>query len=276
MATLASVIQRGTRASQPAAASVSVGALFCVTDEGNIVERSNGTTWDAFSPSGSGTVTNTGTLANNALVKGNGGVDVSTITTGTGILTALGVNVGSAGAPVVNGGALGTPSSGNLANCTGYPAASLATLSSIYVNVQDQKAQNTDGGTFTSGSWRTRVLNTEVSDVGGLCSLASNQITLAAGTYVIFATAAVQAVNRNQLRLQNVTDTSTVLVGQSNYTEAGGSSSIAQLRGVFTIGASKALELQHQCQTTGTTTGFGVASNFSTEVYSIVELWKIG
>lgn len=70
-----------------------------------------------------GTVTNTGALANNALVKGNGGVDISTITTGTGILTALGVNVGTAGAPVVNGGALGTPSSGTLTSATGLPLA---------------------------------------------------------------------------------------------------------------------------------------------------------
>jgi len=35
----------------------------------------------------------------------------STITFGTGVQTALGVNVGTAGAPVVNGGALGSPSS---------------------------------------------------------------------------------------------------------------------------------------------------------------------
>lgn len=42
---------------------------------------------------------------------------------GTNVATALAVNVGSAGAPVVNGGALGTPSSGTLTNCTGYPAA---------------------------------------------------------------------------------------------------------------------------------------------------------
>ena len=42
---------------------------------------------------------------------------------GTGVATALAVNVGSAGAPVVNGGALGTPSGGTLTNCTGYPAA---------------------------------------------------------------------------------------------------------------------------------------------------------
>jgi hypothetical protein len=40
---------------------------------------------------------------------------------GTNVATALGVNVGSAGAFVVNGGALGTPSSGTLTNVTGLP-----------------------------------------------------------------------------------------------------------------------------------------------------------
>lgn len=40
---------------------------------------------------------------------------------GTGVATALGVNVGTAGAFVVNGGALGTPSSGTLSNATGLP-----------------------------------------------------------------------------------------------------------------------------------------------------------
>ena len=37
---------------------------------------------------------------------------------GTNVATALAVNVGSSGAPVVNGGVLGTPSSGTLTNCT--------------------------------------------------------------------------------------------------------------------------------------------------------------
>jgi len=40
---------------------------------------------------------------------------------GTGVATALAVNVGSAGAIVVNGGVLGTPSSGTLTNATGLP-----------------------------------------------------------------------------------------------------------------------------------------------------------
>ena len=61
-------------------------------------------------------------LAANALVIGGGaGVAPSTTTTGTGVVTALGVNTGTAGAFVVNGGALGTPSSGTLTNATGLP-----------------------------------------------------------------------------------------------------------------------------------------------------------
>jgi hypothetical protein len=46
----------------------------------------------------------------------NGGTGITSF--GTGVATALGVNTGSAGAFVVNGGALGTPASGDLANCT--------------------------------------------------------------------------------------------------------------------------------------------------------------
>lgn len=41
---------------------------------------------------------------------------------GTGVATALGIAVGSAGAPVVNGGALGTPASGVATNLTGTAA----------------------------------------------------------------------------------------------------------------------------------------------------------
>ena len=43
---------------------------------------------------------------------------------GTGVTTALGTNVGSAGSFVTNGGALGTPSSGTLTNASGLPLTS--------------------------------------------------------------------------------------------------------------------------------------------------------
>jgi len=50
---------------------------------------------------------------------------------GTGVATALAVNVGSDGAPVVFNGAGGTPSSITLTNATGYPAATTTTAGTV-------------------------------------------------------------------------------------------------------------------------------------------------
>jgi hypothetical protein len=54
---------------------------------------------------------------------------------GTGVATALAINVGSAGAPVVNGGALGTPSSGVGTNLTGTAAGLTAGTATNATNV---------------------------------------------------------------------------------------------------------------------------------------------
>jgi hypothetical protein len=78
-------------------------------------DGSGNTTWAAAA---SGTI-NTGTVGQITYYSGTNAL--SGATTGTGVLTALGINVGSAGAVVVNGGALGTPSSGTLTNATGLP-----------------------------------------------------------------------------------------------------------------------------------------------------------
>jgi hypothetical protein len=86
-------------------------ALTVAGTSGGVPYFSSGTTWAS-----------SGALASNALVVGGGaGAAPSTVTTGTGVVTALGVNTGSAGAFVVNGGALGTPSSGTLTSATGLP-----------------------------------------------------------------------------------------------------------------------------------------------------------
>ncbi len=86
-------------------------------------------------------VTTTGTLAisysGTALPVANGGTGITAF--GTGIATALGVNVGSAGAPVLFNGAGGTPSSLVLTNATGLPVnvqsvSSSATVTPTFLN----------------------------------------------------------------------------------------------------------------------------------------------
>jgi hypothetical protein len=80
---------------------------------------SSGTSGGVLYYSASGTIATSAALAASALVVGGGaGITPATTTTGTGVVTALGVNVGTAGAFVVNGGALGTPSSGTLSSVT--------------------------------------------------------------------------------------------------------------------------------------------------------------
>jgi hypothetical protein len=68
-----------------------------------------------------GSVTITGTPSSGQLTSWTGATSVQGQTTGTGVVTALGINTGSAGAFVVNGGVLGTPSGGTLTNATGLP-----------------------------------------------------------------------------------------------------------------------------------------------------------
>jgi hypothetical protein len=93
-----------------------------ITTSGTLALTVAGTSGGIPYFSGTTTWATSALLAANALMVGGGaGVAPSTVTTGTGVVTALGVNTGTAGAFVVNGGALGTPSSGTLTNATGLP-----------------------------------------------------------------------------------------------------------------------------------------------------------
>ena len=87
------------------ATATTTPALTVAGTSGGIVYFSSASTWASSAA-----------LTANAIVLGGGaGAAPATTTTGTGVVTALGVNVGTAGAFVVNGGALGTPSSGAVA-----------------------------------------------------------------------------------------------------------------------------------------------------------------
>lgn len=101
-------------------ASLTLGAALPVANGGTGLTA--GTSGGVLAYTATGTLASSTALAASALVIGGGaGAAPSTTTTGTGVVTALGVNTGTAGAFVVNGGALGTPSSGTATNLTGLP-----------------------------------------------------------------------------------------------------------------------------------------------------------
>ena len=93
------------------------------------------------------------------------------VTPGTGVATALAVNVGTAGAPVVNGGVLGTPSSGTVTNLTGTasiningtvgattPAAATVTSLTDSGNIAFTGTGNRITGDFSNATVANRVL----------------------------------------------------------------------------------------------------------------------
>lgn len=145
-----------------------------------------------------------------------------------------------------------------------------------FLNIEDQKAAGTAGGSFTSGAWRTRDLNTvKTNEITG-ASLAANQITLPAGTYYCEWSCPAYGTSINTVhktKLRNITDSSDIIIGTAERTAAQ-TRSIGS--GRFTIGVSKVIELQHRISTTRNTDGFGQTAGFAVvEVYSSIKIWKV-
>lgn len=145
-----------------------------------------------------------------------------------------------------------------------------------YMIVEDQKTSGTNGGTFTLGADRTRVLNTVVANTIPSASLGSNQITLPAGTFRVAWSAPGYNVGLHQSFLYNVTDAAEVKRGQSCQTPgAGNVQTDSTGETIITIAASKAFEIRHRSSATSATFGFGNAGSFGTEVYTRVVIDRV-
>lgn len=148
-------------------------------------------------------------------------------------------------------------------------------LSNIAV-IEEQQAQNTAGGTFTSGADRTRVLNTEVTDLSGLVTVASNQILITnAGTYEIDWSAPAYRVDSHQSFLYNITSSAEVKRGTTEYTTGNVATTRSTGRTIVVLAATATFEIRHRCTTTRATDGLGLQANFGTEVYTRATVRKL-
>ena len=120
----------------------------------------------------------------------------ATITFGTGVLTALGVNVGSAGAPVLFDGALGTPSSGTLTNATGLPIAGLVASTSTAIGVGSVELGHASDTTITRVSAGViAVEGVTIPSISSTNTFTNKRITKRTGTTTSSATPTINTDN---------------------------------------------------------------------------------
>jgi hypothetical protein len=141
--------------------------------------------------------------------------------------------------------------------------------------LKDVKASGTAGGTFTSGAWQTRTLNTVEGD-GSIVSLSGPQFTLGPGKWEIEASAPGYAVNMHKAKLLNVTTASDAILGTSEKLDTTANQSRSIINGTLNLTSSTVFEVQHRCGTTKSTDGFGFPSASGVnEVYTLLKITKI-
>jgi len=145
-----------------------------------------------------------------------------------------------------------------------------------YIKVSDQVASGSAAQANQSNAWTTKRINTKNHDSGNHCSISSNQITLASGTYRCRITSPVwNNCLQHKARLRNISSGTTTLVGTSesqhdNYSRGTQRSEIV---GQFTILSSTIFEIQHY-KKGGSGWGYP-ATVGEVEVYTVAEFWKV-
>ena len=140
--------------------------------------------------------------------------------------------------------------------------------------VRDVKASGVDGGTFSSGSWITRDLNDLRGDSSFITIDGINTFTLDSGIYEISATAPARDVDQHQIRLYNVTDAASEVLGISIQSEVADPAS--SLNGIIRIDSQKTFRIEHRCTSNGTSSFcLGTGVSWGENVYTQVRIEKL-
>ncbi len=156
----------------------------------------------------------------------------------------------------------------------GYKSLSAVPVAQV-VHLKDVRASGVAGGSFTSGSYQTRTLNTVEGDTS-LVTLAANQFTLPTGKYLIEGVAQAYFCQNHKLRLRNITDSTDSLIGLADFSYSSNMGSTAFVGGTVEITSTKVFELQHRCAITRAADGFGLTAAFGdNEVYAHIKITKV-
>lgn len=149
-----------------------------------------------------------------------------------------------------------------------------------YLKVSQRLATSTNGGTNVAADiTQTRALNTTETNTITGASLASNVVTLPAGTYLYRARVPAYGVSAHQAFLYNTSDAAYTGIGSPALSTVTGSTHATDswISGQFTIASSKNFTLRHYTASVATTYGMGFAAGVSgqIEVFSELEFTKV-
>jgi len=159
-------------------------------------------------------------------------------------------------------------------------------------HVRDVQATGVAGQALTRATWNTCRLNTEATDEITSSALASNQISLPAGTYFVdalipvYGTGAATGADlsvRAKCRIQNITAGTTLVEGQSlhiGYLIPEISSTVFNtlnptVRGRFTLSGTATIEFQVYPDGASLTYTGGKALSVGSEIYADVLIFKV-
>ena len=204
------------------------------------------------------------------------------------ILRVHAYNDANGGLTVKNGGNVGIGTTGpeqkltvagTIESTSGgfkFPDGSTRTSAAI-LHVRDEKASGISGGASVAGT-QIRTLNTVKTNTIPGASLASNQITLPAGTYIITATVQNYRADCHRIFFYNVSSGTYAIIGMSRYNAIADNMSVeSTLMGVITIASTSVFDLrEYRLTGSADTNSLGLAVNMGQiEVYADVFIEKI-
>lgn len=151
-----------------------------------------------------------------------------------------------------------------------------------FLIMEHQEANAVSGGNMTASTWNIRKLNTVIMNTidDALTNTSTFEFTLPKGTYLIDAYSQGYKCGTHQMRIQNLTDTTTTFVGSkvhSSTSHAVANDSIVMSK-VLTLTDTKTFQMQHWSVQTNNTNGMGYGLNATDDigVFGGITVRKIG
>ena len=168
-----------------------------------------------------------------------------------------------------------------------YEIGRSAPMAPQLLHVRSVAAPGGGGGTPVLNNWVRSILNDFVFNEIPGASLASSVLTLPAGVYVLSGFRSFYRTSQSRVRLQNLTDNNTLVLGMPGFSppsqQSPGNSDGDQihtpLQGRFVLNATKAIDLQYLVRFVGSgQAGFGLgfpANDGQVEIYADLMFQKI-